>query len=160
MELPLLFIACILHKKRGPSGYQKIKMLIRTRLELWQQGKVGTLVKCILEAYENSGTPGAARRDQDSQARAYDSMVNQGKLSAAVRNLTNRNKGGLLHPSTVDTNSGELVIDILDKKHPKASVPKDEDFDEYPAVEKDKTPFPHDFSSPEDQVQEDWMGPC
>jgi hypothetical protein len=145
MELPLLFIACILHKKRGTSGYQKIKMLIRTRLELWQQGKVGTLVKCILEAYENSGTPGAARRDQDSQARAYDSMVNQGKLSAAVRNLTNRNKGGLLHPSTVDTNSGELVFDILDKKHPKASVPKDEDFDEYPAVEKDETPFPHDF---------------
>ena len=145
MELPLLFIACILHKKRGTSGYQKIKMLICTRLELWQQGKVGTLVKCILEAYENSGTPGAARRDQDSQARAYDSMVNQGKLSAAVRNLTNRNKGGLLHPSTVDTNSGELVFDILDKKHPKASVPKDEDFDEYPAVEKDETPFPHDF---------------
>jgi hypothetical protein len=58
----------------------------------------GTLVNCILEAYENSGTPGAARRDQDSQARAYDSMVNQGKLSAAVRNLTNRNKGGVHDP--------------------------------------------------------------
>ena len=46
MELPLLFIACILHKKRGTSGFHQIKILIRTRLELWQQGKVGTLVKC------------------------------------------------------------------------------------------------------------------
>jgi hypothetical protein len=98
MELPLLFIACILHKKRGTAGFHKVKMLIRTRLELWQHGKVGTLVNCILEAYENSGTPGAARRDQDSQARAYDSMVNQGKLSAAVCNLTNHNKGGITSP--------------------------------------------------------------
>jgi hypothetical protein len=67
---------------------------------------------CVLAAYENSGTAGAVCKDQDSQARAYNSLVNQGKLSAAVWNLTNRNMGGLLHPSAVETN------------HPQASVPR------------------------------------
>lgn len=95
MELPLLFIACILHKKRGVSGYRQIKAIIRTRLELWQQDKVGMLVKCVLEAHKNSGTGGAVRDDQESRARAYNSKVNEGRLSAAVRNLTDRNKGGL-----------------------------------------------------------------
>ena len=142
MELPLLFIACILHKKRGTSGYQQIKALIRTRLELWQQDKVG-LAPYVLEAHKNSGTGGAVRDDQESRARSYNSKVNEGRLSAAVRNLTNRNKGGLLHPSAVDEISGELVIDVLDKKHPHASVPADDEFDVYPddAVDAEE-PFP------------------
>ena len=145
MELPLLFIACILHKKRGKSGYQQIKALIRTRLELWQQDKVGMLVKCVLEAHNNSGTGGAVRDDQESQAWSYNSKVNEGRLSAAVRNLTNRNKGGLLHPSAVDEISGELVIDVLDKKHPHASVPADDEFDVYPDDAVDEEPFPLAF---------------
>ena len=166
MELPLLFIACILHKKRGTSGYQQIKALIRTRLELWQQDKVGMLVKCVLEAHKNSGTGGAVCDDQESRARSYNSKVNEGRLSAAVRNLTNRNKGGLLHPSAVDKISGELVIDVLDKKHPHASVPADDEFDAYPDDAVDEEPFPLAFyeedvlnaaSSPGVPVQEDLM---
>ena len=145
MELPLLFIACILHKKRGVSGYRQIKEIIRTRLELWQQDKVGMLVKCVLEAHKNSGTGGAVRDDQESRARAYNSKVNEGRLSAAVRNLTDRNKGGLLHPSAVDEISGELVIDVLDKKHPQASVPADDEFNAYPDDAVDDDPFPLAF---------------
>jgi len=163
-SLPVSFIR---NKERQAINYQQIKALIRTRLELWQQDKVGTLVKCVLEAHKNSGTGGAVRDDQESRARAYNSTVNQGRLSAAVRNLTNRNKGGLLHPSAVDEISGELVIDVLYKKHPPASVPADDEFDVYPDDAVDEEPFPLAFvyeedvlnaaSSPGVPVQEDLM---
>jgi hypothetical protein len=96
MEMPLLFIACILHKQRGVNEYNKIKTTIDIRLVLWTQGRIDMLVQSVLDAYDVNGPGGQGpSQDFESKARAYQSQVEKGQLSQAVRNLTNRHKGGL-----------------------------------------------------------------
>ena len=144
MEMPLLFIACILHKQRGVIGYPKIKAIIAVRLALWMQGKIDMLVQSVLDAYDANGPGGrGASQDPESKARAYQSLVDKGQLSKAVRNLTNRHKGGLLRPGDLDAKSGESVITVLQQKHPNARIPDDKvEFDEYKDVQVASDPFP------------------
>ena len=136
MEMPLLFIACILHKQRGVIGYPKIKAIIAIRLALWTQGKIDMLVQSVLDAYDANGPGGrGASQDLESKERAYQSLVDKGQISKAVRNLTNRHKGGLLRPGDIDAKSGEIVITVLQQKHPNARIPDEVEFDEYEAAQ-------------------------
>ena len=123
MEMPLLFIACILLKQRGAIGYQKIKVIIAIRLAMWTQGNIDMLVQSVIDAYNANGPGGrGANQDFESKAHAYQSQVDKGQLSKAVRNLTNRHKGGLLRPGDLDAKSGESVITVLKQKHPNAQI--------------------------------------
>jgi hypothetical protein len=145
MEMPLLFIACILHKQRGVNGFKKIKATIDIRLALWTQGRTDMLVQSVLDAYDVNGPGGQGpSQDIESKARAYQSQVEKGQLSQAVRNLTSRHKGGLLHPGPGDRDekSGESVFKVLQQKHPSARVPEDNEFDEYEDVQVESEPFP------------------
>ncbi|KAL7523721.1 hypothetical protein ACHAWF_002319 [Thalassiosira exigua] len=64
-------------------------------------------------------------------------MVLQGKLRAAVRMATNRDKGGGVYsPEDSDTKTGKRVIDVLRSKHPDLMIPRLEEegwmsFEEY-----------------------------
>jgi len=143
MEMPLLFIACILHKQQGVIGYPKIKAIIAVRLALWTQGNIDMLVQSVLDAYDANGPGGrGASQDPDSKARAYQSLVDKGQLSKAVQNLTNSHKGGLLRPGDLDVKSGDSVITVLKQKHPNARVPDEDEFDEYEDVPVASDPFP------------------
>jgi len=143
MEMPLLFIACILHKERGVSGYPRIKATIDIRQDLWRKGKIDMLVQSVLDAYAVNGAGGGSPRDDlDSKARAYQQMVDKGQLSKAVRNLTSRQKGGILKPGDRDEKSGEFVITVLQQKHPNARVPEDCDFDDFLETSEASDPFP------------------
>jgi hypothetical protein len=124
-------------------GSQKIKSFIDICLALWNQGKIGMLVQSVIDAYDANGPGGRGpNQDSESKARTYQSQVDKGQLSQAVRNLTNRHKGGLLRPGDRDEKSGQFVISVLQQKHPNARVPDDGDFDEYEDVQIASDPFP------------------
>jgi hypothetical protein len=100
------------------------------------QGKIDMLVQSVID-------PGrGASQDPESKARAYQSLVDKGQLSKAVRNLTNRHKGELLRPGDLDAKSGESVITVLQQKHPNARIPDNVEFDEYKEVQVASYPFP------------------
>ena len=108
------------------------------------QGKIDMLVQSVLDAYDANGPGGrGASQDPESKARAYQSLVDKGQLSKAVRNLKNRHKGELLRPGDLDAKSGESVITVLQQKHPNARIPDDKvEFDEYKDVQVASDPFP------------------
>ena len=61
--------------------------------------------------------------DDDSIARKCHSMVIEGKLRQAMRWVTNRDGGGVLHPDNVDQKGGKTVAEVLELKHPACMIP-------------------------------------
>ena len=81
------------------------------------------MVNDIVNAAKQGGGGGKCADDDDSIARRYHSMVIEGKLREAVRWVTNRDGGGVLHPDDVDQKSGKTVAEVLESKHPACMIP-------------------------------------
>jgi hypothetical protein len=92
-------------------------------MDLWQKGMTAELVQdTVATAMRMTG--GSKPPDDDAGiARKYHSMVVAGKLRSAVRQLTNRDGGGVLQFDGADTKSGRRVIDVLRDKHPDLKIP-------------------------------------
>ena len=58
-------------------------------------------------------------------------MVQDGKLCAAVRMVTDLNDGGLYRPTDLDLKTGQPVIDVLRYNHLGAHILQADYFDEY-----------------------------
>ena len=105
-------------------------------MDLWDQGFHAALVDDT-EA-EATGKPAPPREpDDETQARNYNARALSGRIRAAVRNLTRREGGGVLHPDALDSKTGRPVIEVLEGKHPDMKTPRDADigqdvFESYP----------------------------
>ena len=122
-ELALIFPIVILRKETGVSRCKHIRARIKKRMKRWRDGKVAELVEDTV-ATARRGEGGLQRdEDDDSTARRYHSMVIGGRLRGAVRMLTNRDGGGVLHPEETDAKSGRKVIEVLREKHPELMIP-------------------------------------
>ena len=55
----------------------------------------------------------------------FANLVYQGKMSQALRRLSEESGGGLLNPKDIDSVSGETVRTVLEKKHPAPVEPTD-----------------------------------
>ena len=124
-EVPMIFLACILRRNLGDFKAAKIKRRINQRLDLWDEGKVSTLVSDIESAaLMGAGAVGERGADEEKAARAFNSNVLDGRVRSAVRNLTARTGGGgVLDPDSACTKTGRPVIDVLRSKHPEMQVP-------------------------------------
>ena len=121
-ELALIFPIVILRKETGVSRCKHIRARIKKRMKRWRDGKVAELVEDTV-ATARRGEGGLKRdKDNDSIARQYHSMVIGGRLRGAVRMLTNRDGGGVLHPEETDVKSGRKVIEVLQEKHPELMI--------------------------------------
>jgi hypothetical protein len=124
-ERPLIFCAVILSRKSNVIRAATIRETIEKRLDLWDAGSYDGLVQEVLIA----GKCGVAGRNShswkedgevsESVTKKYNSMVLDGKLRGAVRFATGRGLGGPLQPTDKCSKSGDLVIDVLRKKHPR-----------------------------------------
>ena len=81
--------------------------------------------KTTEETYEKKN-----RSEDEHTAVVFARMMMEGKVRSAMRWLTSRSGGGLLHPNdeVIDstTKTRKLVIDILKEKHPVAKQSKEE----------------------------------
>ncbi len=112
----------------------KVKMLVWSRMDVWEASCFCALVKEVEECAMEDGFPRAHPNRSlklESVGWRFNSMVHSGKLHAAVRAVTNRNPGGLYAPDNVCTKTGHRVLDVLCKKHPGARIPKECAFDNY-----------------------------
>ena len=93
------------------------------RMDHWEKGLIAELVQETVAIAKRSLGGRVASDDDESIARRYHSMVIDGRLRAAVRQLTNRGGGGVMGIEDPDTKTGERVIDVLQKKHPDLMIP-------------------------------------
>ena len=122
-EQALIFPACILRKAKGVSRAKSIKRRVLRRLALWENGQIAELVNDIVNATKQGGGGGKCPDDDDSIARRYHSMVIEGKLREAVRWVTTRDGGGVLHPDNINQKSGKTVAKVLESKYPACIIP-------------------------------------
>ena len=61
--------------------------------------------------------------DNNEVTRCFTSMVNSGKMHAAVHTATGRTDGRPLKPRDIDTKSGKTVFKVVRDKHPEMMIP-------------------------------------
>ncbi|CEM26448.1 unnamed protein product [Vitrella brassicaformis CCMP3155] len=98
------------------------------RLEMWRE----VLVEELLEA-ERLDEHFAATQpplDDESVYRIFNKLMLEGKVRAAVRFVTERGGGGVLHPSAQAEKRppGVTLLDVLREKHPPQQQPCEEAF--------------------------------
>ena len=121
-ERPLTFISVVLQRTSGVRRSCDIRRRLSRRMDLWEQKLFAGLVDDTVAECE-SKLPGARRTDEESEARAFNSTVLSGRLRQAVRRLTSRDGGGVMHPDDLCTKTGLPILQVLRSKHPAARVP-------------------------------------
>jgi len=84
----------------------EVKTLVWSRMDAWEASRFCALVKEVEEcAMEDGFTHAHPDRslELESVGWRFNSMVHSGKLCAAIRAVTNRNRGGLYAPDNVCT---------------------------------------------------------
>jgi hypothetical protein len=97
-------------------------------MDAWEAIRYCALVKEVEECTMEDGFPRAHPNhslELESVGQRFNLMVHSGKLRAGVRAVTDHDPGGLCAPDDVCTKTGCRVLDVLRKKHPGASIPKD-----------------------------------
>ena len=114
-EKALIFAPCILRKESGTKFAPDIRVLITVKLDMWEAGKICSLVK----ATEDAARGGTGRRPDvleeedlkgfaDSVGKQYESMILSGKLREAVQTITDRGRGASGGRLTLTTSRGDL----------------------------------------------------
>ena len=138
----------ILPKGSNIRKAKDVRRRISRRLELWNKGLIAELVQDTVATARRSLGGTLPSDDDENLIRKYHSMVIEGKLRQAVRQLTSRDGGGVLHPEDADTKMGRRVIDVLRDKHPDLMIPELErdDWESFEAYEECPDSVPVDCS--------------
>ena len=120
-KVAMVFQQLLLQKPHTPTPIS-LSSILQRRLNSWNNGDLASLHECHtiqqqLEDYRTRPHPGS----HESQAKKFASLVNNGKLSAAVRKLDGSAATGLLHlDEKID---GSTVRNVLRAKHQESSPP-------------------------------------
>ena len=133
-EKACVFVPLILCRVCSKKTMSEVKFLVWSRMDAWEASHYCALVKEVEECAMEDGFPHAhtdRSLELESVGRRFNSMVQSGKLRAAVRAVTVRNPGGLYAPDNICTKTGCRMLDVLRKKHPDACIPEEHAFDSY-----------------------------
>ena len=105
-----------------PARKSKVKdhiTCLERRLKTWQEGELNELLRegrTIQQRISNA----SPAFNNDKISRSFAKMMFQGKTKAALRLLSEQNKGGVLHlDDPIETENGQRKVrDILLEKHP------------------------------------------
>ena len=137
-ERPLVFARTMLEKTRFVHSNKDIRARLDHHMTLWEKGCFEALVDDTVAEASQRG-PSAAKADEESEARAFDTMVHAGRLREAVRRITGRAGGGVLQPEDACTKTNKPVLQVLQEKHPDmrdvdVSDPTNSAFEQYEKV--------------------------
>lgn len=93
-------------------------------MNLWEDEAFDTLI-CEATKCEKSLKKNFVKlQDENEISKVFTRLILRGKVRDAVNWLvTNKDKGGVLHPNDEIDMTGKTVIDVLKEKHPVPSVP-------------------------------------
>ena len=125
-----VFQVLLLQKPHAKSKSKEHVACLERRLLLWHNGDIPALLnegKCIQDHFQSAIQSGTKPRNN---ARVFDRLMSLGKVSTALKILSEDTKGGVLSldsqiPSGLDDNGDPLfksVRDILAQKHPRGQV--------------------------------------
>jgi hypothetical protein len=127
----IVFQMVILQRAKGVTKAGDIKRRLSTRMDSWEEQKFDMLVQDTERTALAQLAKSRGGSTPEQRAKTYNRLILQGKLRAAVRWLTEREKGGVLLPGDTDEKTGETIFDVLKSKHPAARVPEASEMEDY-----------------------------
>ena len=119
-EVPMLFIILILHRVSNITKSGDIRKRLTSQLERWE-GDPSQLESMVEEAEHDFKLRRSKLRGNHTPnklAKIYDRILSRGGIRSAVRFVTDREGGGVMHPDEIDDSSGKPVHTLLKEKHP------------------------------------------
>ena len=122
-ERMIVFTIVMLQRERDVIKRRDIIKRITKRMDLWEAKKHSTLINDTLRSNLTLQKPRKKSTEPaDHTEKVFARLLLQGKLRQAVRWVTGREKGGVLHPTDIDAKTGKPVAEVLESRHP---VPMD-----------------------------------
>ena len=118
MEKVLCFMSTILQTSPDVKGSVNIRKRITQRLLDWENKKYLMLISSTVLCAEAQMNRKRGVLTIKERAKIFSSLICRGKLRAAIRYASEREKGGILMPGDVDEKSGDLVSGVLASEHP------------------------------------------
>lgn len=125
-ERLMFFCRVILQRDPAVRTTKDVKILVKRRMENWSQEKYDSLLQETKRVSNRISQRVTAARDNQNGcvSATFARMMMSGKVRQAMRWLTKRTAGGVLHPD--DEVQGKKVLEVLKSKHP-SSKPHCED---------------------------------
>ena len=99
------FIASVLQKSENIKGASIFNKWIQNRTNAWNEEKFSALSSSVVKCVEAMMGRKQENLDAKERAKVFSTMLCRGKISAAVRYISEREKGRVLLPSDIDENS-------------------------------------------------------
>ena len=134
-ERMIVFTIVMLQRERDVIKRRDIIKRITKRMDLWEAKKHSTLINDTLRSNLTLQKPRKKSNEPaDHTEKVFARLLLQGKLRQAVRWVTGREKGGVLHPTDIDAKTGKPVAEVLESKHPVPMDTKSEDLQGFETV--------------------------
>lgn len=131
-ERVIVFQAVMMQHSRDMRKAWHIRRRLNSRMDLWIKKQYDCLVESTMSDSEGFRSNLKDRFDKEHTAKVFQRLLLQGRTRASVRWATERDNNAVLDPwSQSNPNSDELVIDILNKKHPSGVTPPKESLFSY-----------------------------
>ena len=124
-----MFSSVILQREKFVKKVRDIIQSLNRRLDLWCEGKFDLLVQEASRCDRSFRSRQRRKHNKEHIEKIFTRLMLSGKVRAAMRWLTERTKGSVLHPNDtiemiVDNNKQQLsVIEALKVKHPDSHQP-------------------------------------
>jgi hypothetical protein len=124
-ERIIVFSSVILQKEKSANKTQDIMRLLNRRMDMWDESKFDLLVQEATRCDRSLHKRHRHKSHHNHTESVFTRLMFQGRVGAAVRWLTNRSKGSVLHPNDTTEVSGNpiSVVEALKSKHPDALMP-------------------------------------
>ena len=120
MERVLCFKSMVLQTSSDIKGTANVKRRIKQRIVEWNEGKFDMLGSSTIMCAEAQMSRKQNELNEKERDKVFSCMISRGKIRAAIRYVSEREKGGILMPGDTDEKTGDLIKETLAAKHPEA----------------------------------------
>ena len=127
----------VLQTSSDIKGAANVKRRIKQRIVEWNEGKFDKLGSSTIMCAEAQMSRKQNELNEKERDKVFSRMICRGKIRAAIRYVSGREKGGILMPGDTDEKTSDLIKETLATKYPEArdvDMANLPDFDSCPAL--------------------------
>ena len=125
----IAFSALMLQRDRMIKRSCDVRRVIERRMDLWKNQEFNVLLQEAIRCDKSLKNTRKSDMNKDHVTKVFTKLMLQGKIRAAVRWLSEKARGGILHPMDQVESKVSVklqVWEVLRNKHPNPSIPSND----------------------------------